>query len=196
MHIKSLLAGLAIFSSVAGAALPASADELCGSMLMPAAGLKQVGRGYIVHGHSVYHSGIDLLAPYGSPVRAAEAGTVVFAGKYFGYGNMVDVQHEGGVVTRYAHLSRFAPGIQPGAAVPLGGLLGDVGTSGYAHGAHLHFEVRVHGEAIDPAPALALAECPAGPVTPREPIEEARAPESSATKPPAPMARRRNGKHH
>ena len=60
-------------------------------MLMPAAALKQVSRGFSGH-----HSGVDLTAPYGSPVRAADAGTVVFAGTYFGYGNMIDLRHPNG----------------------------------------------------------------------------------------------------
>jgi murein DD-endopeptidase MepM/ murein hydrolase activator NlpD len=142
---------------------------MCGAMLMPAAQLKQVSRGVSAH-----HSGLDLTAPYGSPVRAAAAGTVIFAGRYFGYGNMVDVRHADGTVTRYAHLSAYAAGIRPGAEVATGGLLGQIGTSGRAHGAHLHFEVRVRGVAIDPKPYLSLAACTAAP--PRERLEEARSP--------------------
>ena len=146
---------------------------MCGAMLMPAAQLKQVARGISVH-----HAGLDLTAPYGSPVRAAAAGTVVFAERYFGYGHMVDLRHADGTVTRYAHLSAYAPGIRPGAAVATGGLLGQIGTSGRAQGAHLHFEVRVGGVAIDPKPYLSLAACTG--VPPRERIEEARAPAPAA----------------
>ncbi len=148
------------------------AADLCGGMLMPAAQLKQVSRGV-----SKTHSGLDLTAPYGSPVRAALGGTVIFTGTYFGYGRMVDIRHADGIVTRYGHLASFAAGIKPGATVDAGGLLGAVGTSGHAHGPHLHFEVRVDGHAIDPKPYLGLAACQMAPRLGVEPLEEARAPE-------------------
>ena len=148
----------------------AQADEVgCGSMLMPAAQLKTMSRGF-----SRYHSGVDLTAPYGSPVRAAAPGSVVFAGTYYGYGNMIDIRHDDGTVTRYAHLSKFAKGLHSGTEVGLGEEIGKIGTSGNAHGAHLHFEVRMNGHAIDPAPFLAMASCPTGKGFS---VEEARAPE-------------------
>lgn len=136
---------------------------------MPVVQLKSIGRGI-----SRGHSGIDLMAPYGSPVRAAAAGTVTYAGRYYAYGNIVDISHADGSVTRYAHLSRFAPGLQPGSRVTLGQEIGAVGTSGNAHGAHVHFEVRRDGRAVDPKPFIQLAACirPA----PVERLEEARAP--------------------
>lgn len=155
-------------------ALPAQAQNLCGEMLMPAVQLKQVSRGL-----SQWHSGVDLTAPYGSPVRAAMAGTVIFAGRYYGYGNMIDIRHPDGLVTRYAHLSAFTPKLRPGTQVGVGQLLGRVGTSGHAHGAHLHFEVRDGSHPIDPKPFLSLASCPA---TGRVAIEEARAPDGPARK--------------
>jgi murein DD-endopeptidase MepM/ murein hydrolase activator NlpD len=133
---------------------PAAAADACGIMLMPAVQLKQVSRGF-----SGGHTGVDLTAPYGTPVRSAIGGRVIFTGRYFGYGNMVDVQHEGGVVTRYAHLSAFGPDIRPGHAVQTGDELGKIGTSGIAHGAHLHFEVRMGSRAVDPKPYLGLASC-------------------------------------
>lgn len=146
----------------------ASAD-VCGSMLMPAAALKQVSRGF-----SSYHSGVDLMAPYGSPIRAASAGRVIFAGSYFGYGNMVDLERADGVVTRYAHMSAFGHETRPGHVYAVGEVIGFVGTSGHAHGAHVHFEVRINGRAVDPKPYLALSNCPTGP---GRTIEEASAPE-------------------
>jgi hypothetical protein len=145
----------------------ASAADTCGSMLMPASALKQVARGF-----TSTHSGVDLTAPYGSAVRAAATGKVVFSGSYFGYGNMIDLQHEDGTVTRYAHLSAFARDAKLGHSYTVGETMGNVGTSGHAHGAHLHFEVRIHGRATDPKPFLAMASCPTQPgVT----IEEASA---------------------
>lgn len=136
----------------------AAAADTCGSMLMPASALKQVARGF-----TAYHSGVDLTAPYGSPVRAAAAGKIVFTGSYFGYGNMIDLQHDDGTVTRYAHLSAFARDAKIGHAYAVGETIGNIGTSGHAHGAHLHFEVRIQGRAVDPKPFLALASCPTQP---------------------------------
>ena len=160
------------FVTLAAMAAPAAAADLCGGMLMPAAQLKQVSRG-IGHGHT----GIDLMAPYGSPIRAPLGGTVIFTGVWYGYGNMIDIRHENGMVTRYGHLSKFAPGIRPGAVVETGALLGNVGTSGHAHGAHLHFEVRINGRVMDPKPYLGLAACPAQPsLRPAPLVEEAQAP--------------------
>lgn len=150
----------------------AQAAAHCADMLMPVPDLKLVGRGYVPRGHA----GIDLLAPLGSPVRAAGAGIVIFAGRHAGYGIMVDLRHPDGSVTRYAHLSAFAPLLRPGTLVAAGALLGKVGATGHATTPHLHFEIRTDGQAVDPKPALALIACPTPPAG-REPIEEARAPE-------------------
>lgn len=161
-----------IFVLALMAAQAAAAAAPCGDMMIPPAALKTVGRGF-----SAWHSGIDLLAPWGSPVRAAADGTVIFAGRYFGYGNMVDLRHAGGVVTRYGHLSAFAPGLHPGTVLKMGDLLGRVGATGRATTPHVHFEVRIGGHAVDPKPALGLAACQGAPAS-REPLEEARAPEA------------------
>src|SRR5579863_6124606 len=96
-------------------ALPAQAADFCGNMVMPAGALSSISRGF-----SSYHSGIDLAAPMGSTIRAAAAGTVIYAGWYSGYGNMVDIQHADGLVTRYAHMSAYAPGIGYGTPVQAG----------------------------------------------------------------------------
>lgn len=150
-------------------ALPAQAASFCGDMLMPPANLREISRGFSAH-----HSGIDLMAPYGSPIRAAAGGTVVYAGWYFAYGRIVDIQHADGVVTRYAHMADFARGIAPGAPVSAGQTIGRVGATGRAHGAHVHFEVRLNGHAVDPKPYLGLAACPSQPAS--EPLETAAAP--------------------
>jgi murein DD-endopeptidase MepM/ murein hydrolase activator NlpD len=139
-------------------------------MLVPAVQLRELSRGF-----SQYHSGVDLMAPYGSPIRAAAGGTVVYAGWYYAYGKIVDIQHADGVITRYAHMSEFAPGIAHGAPVSVGQVIGQIGTTGRAHGAHVHFEVRIDGHPVDPKPYLGLAACPAGPKL--APVEEARAPD-------------------
>jgi len=75
------------------------------------------------------------------------------------------------VVTRYAHMSAFAPGLAAGTPVQAGEEIGKVGATGHAHGAHVHFEVRLGGRAVDPKPYLALASC--NPTAPREEILEA-----------------------
>ena len=152
-------------------AVSATGFGFCGNMAMPPTELREISRGF-----SSYHSGIDLMAPMGSPIRAAAGGTVVYAGWYYAYGNIVDIQHADGVVTRYAHMSAFAPGIHAGTPVASGGIIGAVGATGRAHGTHVHFEVRINGRAVDPKPYLGLASCG---VAPRpETVEEAHAPET------------------
>ena len=175
MHATGLCMGMfrttitAMTAFAALGAAPAMADLACGSLLMPAGQLKQVSRGITAH-----HSGLDLVAPPGSPARAAAAGTVVFAQTYFAYGLMVDIDHGSGVVTRYAHLSGFGPGIRPGVRVAAGQQIGQVGRTGRATTNHIHFEVRINGRPVDPKPYLSLAACT--PRTPTVRIEEARAP--------------------
>jgi hypothetical protein len=160
-------------ASTALASAPARADLACGSLLMPAGQLKQVSRG--VSGH---HSGLDLVAPHGSPLRAAAAGTVIAARPYFAYGLLVDIDHGGGVMTRYAHMTGFAPGIRPGARVAAGQLLGQVGRTGRATTAHVHFEVRIGGRVVDPKPYLSLGACTAR--TPTVRFQQANAPAPGA----------------
>ena len=160
---------LFVWILLALAPLSAHAQSLCAGMGMPAAELKYVSRGF-----SGGHSGMDMMAPHGSPIRAAAGGTVVYAGRYFAYGNIVDIQHNDGVVTRYAHMSAFAHGLHVGTPVAAGEIIGKVGATGRAHGPHVHFEVRVNGRAVDPRPYLGMIGCK-GPLG-TEPIEEARAP--------------------
>jgi hypothetical protein len=100
-----------------------------------------------------FHAGIDLAAATGTPVAAADPGRVVFAGHDGGgYGNLVEVAHDNGVLSLYAHLSAIT--VRVGRAVATGTLVGRVGATGEATGPHLHFEVRVRGAAVDPIPAL------------------------------------------
>jgi murein DD-endopeptidase MepM/ murein hydrolase activator NlpD len=93
------------------------------------------------------HEGIDIAAGYGAPIAAAASGTVIYAGYMGGYGNLIIVDHGGGVATAYAHQSSFAVG---GGTVSQGQTLGYVGCTGHCYGPHLHFEVRVNGSAVDP----------------------------------------------
>lgn len=94
------------------------------------------------------HEGIDISAPSGTPIRAAANGSVIYAGWMSGYGNLVVVDHGGGVASAYAHMSSIGAGV--GQAVVQGQVIGYVGCTGHCYGDHLHFEVRVNGAAVDP----------------------------------------------
>ena len=96
------------------------------------------------------HTGIDFAAPSGTRVRAAGDGMIEFAGPKAGYGNLVILRHRGQYSTAYAHLSRFAPGMQRGAHVAQGDVVGFVGQTGWATGPHLHYEFRVAGQSRNP----------------------------------------------
>jgi len=99
-----------------------------------------------------FHTGVDFPAPPGTPVHAAGAGCVVFAGFDDGYGLLVVLSHRLGVTTWYAHLSGID--VRPRACLSAGARVGAVGATGHATGPHLHFEVRVRGAATDPLFAL------------------------------------------
>lgn len=94
------------------------------------------------------HLGVDIPGPLGTPVRATDAGTVVRAGRAGGYGNLVELDHGGGVRTRYGHLSTMI--VVPGIQVAKGAVIGQMGSTGRSTGSHLHYEVRVGGQAVDP----------------------------------------------
>jgi murein DD-endopeptidase MepM/ murein hydrolase activator NlpD len=94
------------------------------------------------------HSGLDFAGPTGTPVIATGAGVVLSAGWGGGYGNLIQVDHGNGVVTRYAHLSEIKAA--PGQPVSRGQIIGLVGSTGRSTGPHLHYETRMSGEAADP----------------------------------------------
>lgn len=103
-----------------------------------------------------YHRGTDFHAKSGTPVLCAGDGVVVFAGRQSGYGNVIYVDHGGGVVTRYAHLRRIEA--HRDTTVTAGERIGQVGATGRATGPHLHFEIRLDGRAVDPVTAMSIAE--------------------------------------
>ena len=103
---------------------------------------------------AAFHAGLDFPATTGTPITAAAAGRVAFAGYDDGWGLTIVLDHGNGLRTRYAHLS--AATVSPGAPVAAGTLVGRVGATGFATGPHLHFEVTVRGANADPAPALGL----------------------------------------
>jgi murein DD-endopeptidase MepM/ murein hydrolase activator NlpD len=94
------------------------------------------------------HTGVDLGAPTGTPIRTVGAGVVEFAGRQAGYGNVVFIKHNDSQTTVYAHMSRIR--VVAGQKVGKGDNIGAVGATGWATGPHLHFELRVHGEFKDP----------------------------------------------
>jgi murein DD-endopeptidase MepM/ murein hydrolase activator NlpD len=117
-----------------------------------AAGLIWPCDGVVVSGFGMrwgrMHEGIDIGCAYGSPNRAAAAGTVIYSGWLGGYGNLVVVDHGNGLSTAYAHASSLLVGV--GQHVAQGETVSLVGSTGNSSGPHLHFEVRVNGQAVDP----------------------------------------------
>jgi len=110
------------------------------------------------------HKGVDYAAAAGTPVRATGNGKVAYVGTQGGYGNVIQLQHQGAFATLYAHLSRFAPQVKAGGRVTQGEVIGYVGQTGWATGPHLHYEFRVGGDQRDPlSVALPLGEPLAAP---------------------------------
>lgn len=103
-----------------------------------------------------YHSGLDLSAPVGTPIIAAADGIIEFKGRNGGYGNTVIIRHKGGYKTIYAHCSTIT--VDEGETVKMGTVIGSVGRTGTATGAHLHFEVMLRGKFINPESALKKVE--------------------------------------
>ena len=112
-------------------------------------------RGDPENGHASFHTGVDLRAPYMSPVYATAAGVVTYAGYRDDYGKVVEIDHGNGISTRYAHLSRYVVSI--GQQVPGHSQIGFLGSTGRATGPHVHYEVLVNGEPQDPEKFLGLA---------------------------------------
>ena len=105
-------------------------------------------RRHPISGASAFHTGVDLVAPVGTPVYATSDGAVGRAEWAGGYGLLVELEHGGGLQTRYGHLSSIA--VAPGQAVKEGDLLGYVGSTGNSTGPHLHYETRLNGRAYRP----------------------------------------------
>ena len=103
-------------------------------------------------GSAAMHAGIDLAAPSGTAVYATADGTIDRAEWFGGYGNCVEINHGKGVATRFGHLSRIL--VHPGQRVHRGDLIALVGSTGRSTGAHLHYEVRIDGHAVNPVPFL------------------------------------------
>jgi murein DD-endopeptidase MepM/ murein hydrolase activator NlpD len=122
-----------------------------GVLSWPVPGDVTSGFGYRIHPifHvKKMHTGIDLDAEMGDPIKAAAGGTVVYADWKGGYGKCVIISHDGGLATLYGHMSEIQ--VSSGETVKRGEVIGKVGSTGYSTGPHLHFEVRVNGDPVDP----------------------------------------------
>jgi murein DD-endopeptidase MepM/ murein hydrolase activator NlpD len=108
-----------------------------------------------IHGSAAFHAGLDFKGPRGAPIYAAADGRVRFVGRHPAYGNVVEIDHGNGLMTRYAHMSAFHSRV--GQQVVAGQQIGAVGNTGRSTGPHLHFEVRIHGKPINPRPLLEVA---------------------------------------
>jgi murein DD-endopeptidase MepM/ murein hydrolase activator NlpD len=151
-------AALQATSDAIGASLrtrggPVTAGQPCGSRPVP--GAIGSGFGYRTHpitGSRRMHTGVDMHASSGEPIHSCRAGVVVSAGWNGGYGNAVVIDHGDGMATLYAHQSRIAAHV--GQLIHTGEVLGYVGSTGMSTGPHLHFEVRIGGNPVDPVPYL------------------------------------------
>tara|TARA_B100000678_G_scaffold269447_1_gene256600 strand:- start:283 stop:1320 length:1038 start_codon:yes stop_codon:yes gene_type:complete len=126
--------------------------ETTGMMVMPVNGRITSTFGMRMHPLLHYrrmHKGLDIAAPRGSAIRAAAAGTVIFAGRAGGYGNLIKIRHNNGYVTVYGHMNNFA--VRAGTRVDRGQRIGAVGSTGISTGPHVHYEVLKNGRAVNPA---------------------------------------------
>lgn len=108
-------------------------------------------RRHPIIGYTKMHAGIDFAAPTGTPIKAAGDGVIEHAGRFGAYGNYVRVRHSSPYKTAYAHMSRIARGVQPGTKVRQGQVIGYVGTTGRSTGPHLHYEIMVNDQKVNPS---------------------------------------------
>ncbi|MFH4354670.1 MAG: M23 family metallopeptidase [Neisseriaceae bacterium] len=135
---------------------------LLGALMSVPLGFPHVGRitspfGPRIHpitGRNTFHDGIDISGSYGSPIKATAGGEVIFAGVSNGYGNVVTVRHAYGYTTTYAHLSKIQ--VRNGQTIDAGEVVGNLGNTGRSTGPHLHYEIRLNNEPIEPMPYLSL----------------------------------------
>ena len=110
-------------------------------------------RAHPIFGYDASHRGVDYAAAAGTAVRSIAEGVVTFAGWQRGYGNVVEIQHDGKHASLYAHLQSIAPGLRQGLRIAQSDVVGGVGMTGWATGPHLHFELKVHDLQINPLTA-------------------------------------------
>lgn len=109
-----------------------------------------------IDGRASFHGGVDIAAPSGAPIHTPLQGIVTFAGTRGGHGNVVEVEHENGVRTRYSHAERLL--VRPGDSVERGQAIATVGSTGRSTGPHVHVELYVHGAQADPSALKDLLE--------------------------------------
>jgi len=143
----SISARLRALGSTPGSVGPCGARPVPGGISSPFG-----NRFHPILRYNRMHTGADMSASSGTPIASCRAGTVVIAGSQGGYGNAVVIDHGGGMATLYAHQSRIA--VSAGQRVSAGEVVGYVGSTGMSTGPHLHFEVRLSGNPVDPASYL------------------------------------------
>jgi murein DD-endopeptidase MepM/ murein hydrolase activator NlpD len=147
-HAIDGVAGLGTLSAMGGMDMPIDAPNLW-PVIGPITSSFGEREDPVLHnGEGEFHSGVDISAPVGTPVRATADGTVKSAGVENGYGREVIVDHGHGLETCYAHMSGFA--VMAGQTVVRGQVIGYVGTTGRTTGANLHYEVRIHNAPVNP----------------------------------------------
>ena len=135
-----------VASALQGAPAPGPVKQGSGQLIWPVSGPVTGAFGEVRPGH--IHAGIDIAVPEGTPIRAADSGRVALMGWVGGYGNYTCIQHTATMSTCYGHQSRF--GTSNGASVSQGQVIGYSGNTGNSTGPHLHFEVRINGNPVDP----------------------------------------------
>jgi murein DD-endopeptidase MepM/ murein hydrolase activator NlpD len=134
---------------------PAAPAHGSGQFIWPVHGTITSPFGYRTNpfgGAPDFHPGLDIAADMGTPILAADSGRIIIAGWVSGYGNYIAIDHGGGISTGYGHCSRID--VSLGQDVQRGQVIGAVGSTGHSTGPHVHFEVRVNGRPVDPAPRL------------------------------------------
>ncbi len=149
-------------ASVGGDFFDASGKSLRTGFLRAPLQFRRISSGFGLRMHPILgtmrkHEGTDYAADAGTPVRAIGDGVVIRAGWSNGYGNLMEIRHPNGFVTRYGHMRAFASGVHTGSRVSIEQTIGYVGSTGLSTGPHLHFEVLVGGEQRNPRTALANA---------------------------------------
>jgi murein DD-endopeptidase MepM/ murein hydrolase activator NlpD len=147
---SSLAARIRAAETSSSTASPGTPAPSSSGLIWPVSGpiTSPYGPRCLPNGDCSFHPGIDIGVSSGTPIRASASGVVISAGLLGGYGNLVVIDHGNGLATAYAHQSSMAVG--NGASVSQGQVIGYVGCTGYCFGPHLHFEVRVNGEPVNP----------------------------------------------
>jgi murein DD-endopeptidase MepM/ murein hydrolase activator NlpD len=151
-NLEALLAAsAAVAAQIQAAQSSAASQTVGGSGAVSASGFVWPVQGVLTSGFGPrwgrMHEGIDIAAPAGTPIAAAAAGTVIYAGWLGGYGNLTIIDHGGGVATAYGHQSAI---YVTAGGVSQGQVIGAVGTTGHSTGNHLHFEIRINSSPVDP----------------------------------------------